>query len=529
MAFDFPDPITTPEFKAPNGFTYEYDQGQGLWKLAEKTMKAIQKTGSIPMGDELPYNPSHSKWIMKVEGRSSGNQFYDRRPESGFRWCGQNPETRRIVYYTNKWFGYSDDEGVTWQPTKFAYSLYKPGSGESGNAPSIDAANVTQTNPFIWCGGKQWLVKTTSGFGYIIVTFDDFETIYSTKFYRSFEDHKFDSDPWNSLKYDPINNEIWTTWGSGKIVQLDADISKWLNPEMTNSGPTSLLKYTDGPDKGVISKTQVRIRHAHSSGSTYEFYFNDIGLSGHGTKIAVVPWGQIIRTTDNFQTHQEINSSLVYNDPYYSKSSNNYQRNIIPGQKLNECRVQYIEETGVWLLVTRNSFQVSFDDGLTWVEMDYKTRSTKEDTLFKAYVQAGSSSSSHTPPEYKYFNYFPTGSNYNSGYLDGHYYYVTQEVGDPKRNYTEYYAAGQLSANQDEIVYSWCLENVMYVTEDFKNWTRIPFGIDLGRESSTDGSRYPGSETAFIWQAPGADRIFILSDGHYEQTPFYVNYIDGFK
>ena len=527
MAFDFPDPITTPEFKAPNGFTYEYDQGQGLWKLAEKTMKAIQKTGSIPMGD-LTSRPTDAYWEMRTEGKSGSDTFYTSLPDAGFRWCGQNPETRRIIYYTDKWFGYSDDEGVTWQPTDTVYSLYKPGSGESSNFRTLDKCNRTQYNPFVWCGGKQWIVKTGSGFGYILVTFDDFETIYNTKFYASFEEHGFGSDPWRSLKYDRINNEVWTTWGDGKIVQFDADLSKWLNPDLTNSGPTSLVKWSSGPDEGLLSKAQIRLRNAQSSGTTTQFYFNDIGLSGHGTKIAVHMWGQIIRTTDNFQTHQEINSSLVYNDPYYSKNSNNNQKNIVPGQSLNLPRVQYIEETGVWLLVTKNSFLVSFDDGLTWAEMDYKTRSTKEDTLFKPWVKPGDSNSSHTPSEYKYFYYYRTGDNYNAGYLDGHYYYVTQEVGDPKRNAPEYYPKDMLSEDQGEIQNAWCLENVMYVTEDFKNWTRIPFGIDMGIESA-DGGRSLGSETAFVWQAPGADRIFILSDGHYKQTPFYVNYIDGFK
>jgi hypothetical protein len=527
MAFDFPDPITTPEFTAPNGFTYKYDQGQGLWKLTEKAMKVIQKTGSIPMGD-LTSRPSSNYYKMKLEGKSGGSLYYEQRPEAGFRWCGQNPETRRIIYYTDKWFGYSDDEGVTWQPTEYVYSMYKPGSGESSNGRTIDNINRSHFNQFVWCGGKQWIAKTGSSFGYIIVTFDDFETIYNTKFYSGFEEHNFGSNPWKSLKYDRINNEVWTTWGDGKIVQFDADLSKWLNPDLTNSGPTSLVKWSSGPDEGLLSKAQIRLRNAHSSGTSGEFYFDDIGLSGHGTKIAVQLWGQIIRTTDNFQTHQEINSSLVYNDPYYSKDSNTYQKNIAPGQLLNSSRVQYIEETSVWLLVTKNSFQVSFDDGITWVEMDYKTRGTKEDTLVKPWVKPGGTSSSHTPAEYKYFYYYPTGSDWDAGYLDGHYYYITQEVGDPKRNAPEYYAAGKLQVEQEEIQNAYCLENVMYVTADFKNWTRIPFGIDMGAETS-DGGRSLGSETAFVWHSPGADRIFILSDGHHEQTPYFVNYIDGFK
>lgn len=528
MAFDFPDPITTPEFTAPNGFTYVYDQGQGLWKLATKTMKVIQTTGSISMGDKLPFKTTDTTLRMKSEKKDPNDPFYDVKPEAGFRWMGQNPETRRIIYYTDRWFGYTDDEGVTWKPTDKVMSMYKPGSGESSNSVSIDRANRDQSNPFIWCGGKQWLVKTQN-FGGILVTFDDFETIYQTKFYASFEDHGFDSDPWLSLKYDRINNEIWSTWGKGKIVQFDVDLSKWLNPQLTNGGPTSLLKYTDGPDKGVLFKKQIYLRHGYWSGHTSDFGFNDIALSGHGTKIATNNWGQLVRSTDGFQTWQEINSALTYNDPYYARSVASNTKDIVPGQGFNYSRIQYIEETGVWLLVGRNSFQASFDDGITWVKMDYKTRGTKEDTILKPTVAGDYTSNSATPSEYRYYYYLPVGSNWNAGYLKGYYYYITQEVGDPKRNQPEYHTKGTLAADQQEIINSWCLENVMYVTEDFKNWTRIPYGIDWGSENSNYDSHTPGAETAFIWHSPGADRIFILSDGHYKQTPYYVNYIDGFK
>ena len=528
MAFDFPDPITTPEFTAPNGFTYVYDQGQGLWKLATKTMKVIQTTGSISMGDRLPFKPNDSNLVMKLESKDPNLPFSNIRPEAGFKWMGQNPVTGRIIYYTNKWFGYTDDEGVTWTPTSQVMSMYKPGSGESISYMSVADAAVSQGNLFTWCGGKQWIVKQ-DGFGRILVTFDDFETIYHTTFYKITEDHGFDSDGWYDLAYDSVNDEIWTTWGRGKIVQLDSDLSKWLNPQLTMNHPSSLVKYTDGPDKGVLFKKQISLRQAYWSGSNNEYAFKSIGVSSHGTKIATSEWGQLVRSTDGFQTWQEINNALIYNDPYYAKASSVSTKNVLAPYGLNESRVKYIEETGVWVLVSPNSFQASFDDGITWVKMDYKTRSTKEDTLFKPYVSADYTSGSNTPSEARSYYYFPIGKNYNAGYIKGHYYYMCQEIGEPKRNKPEYHTKGKLQKTEEEIYHAYCIENVLYVTEDLKNWTRIPCGIDWGDENTSYGTHTLGSQTAFISHQPGVDRMFLLSDGHYRQTPFYVNYIDGFK
>jgi len=526
MAFTFPDPITTPEFTAPNGFTYIYDQGQALWKLKQKSMKVIQTTGSISLGDKLPFKTSDNTLIMKKEkGNDPTNPFQNQRPDTGFIWVGQNPVTGRIIFYNDKWFGYTDDEGVTWKPTTAFMQMWNPGSGTSSGFPTVEGANKSQDNLFTWCGGTQWIAKTTSGFGYIMFTVDDFENIYSCRFYDS--NNGFDSKPWYSLKYDSVNDEIWTTWGKGKIVQFDSDLTKWLNTNNGNQYGDCTIKYSDGPDKGVLYKKQIRLRHGYWSGNTDEFYFNDIGVSGHGTKIALTQWGIMVRTTDNFQNHQEINSSLVYNDPYYAKASNSNTKDVVPGQDFNKARIQYIEETGVWIVTTKNSFQVSYDDGITWVEMDYKTRGTKEDTLFEPNTKLDGYSSSQTPPNYRDFYYYATGNNFNAGYLKGHYYYITQEVGDPKRNSREYF--NNLDDNQSWINYAWCLENVMYVTEDFKNWTRIPYGIDWGFESSNSGTLTLGTQTAFVSHQPGVDRVFILSDGHYQQTPYRVNYIDGFN
>jgi hypothetical protein len=529
MAFKFPDPNVTPEFIGNNGITYSWDFDDAKWTVKtikiQKSMKVIQTTGSISLGDKLPFKPYDSSLKMKKEKKESPDDpFSYLTPDAGFRWLGQNPETGRIIFYNDRWFGYTDDEGETWNPST-AMHMWNPGSGTSKNYLNLDGANKDQDHLFTWCGGKQWIAKTSNPFGYIIFTVDDFENIYNCRF--NDENNGFDSKPWKSIKYDSVNDEIWTTWGSGKIVQFDSDLTKWLNT--SNGGPYGdcTLKYSDGPDKGVLYKKQINLRHGNWSGTTHEYYFNDIGLSGHGTKIALTQWGIMVRTTDNFQTWEEINSSLVFNDPYYAKYSHGSTKNVVPGRDFNKARIQYIAETDVWIVTTKNSFQVSYDDGITWVEMDYKTRGTKEDSLFEPNTKGDYNSSQATPPNYRYFYYHPTGKNFNAGYLKGHYYYITQEVGDPKRNSPEYFT--NLSDNQSWINYAWCLENVMYVTEDFKNWTRIPYGIDWGYENGNDGTHTPGTETAFISHQPGADRMFILSDGHYKQTPYRVNYIDGFK
>lgn len=532
MAFDFPDPITTPEFTAPNGFTYVYDQGQGLWKLTAKAMKLLQSTGSISMGEKLPFRPSDADYKMKVEKKNSANdseKFYYRSPESGFTWVGQNPETGRVIFYNNKWFGYSDDDGETWQPTTAVMSIYQPGSGKSANGPDVEKYNVNQGALFTWCGGKQW-IGATSSFGKVLVTFDDFENLYQTKFYASFVQHGFGSDPWKAIKYDPINDEVWTTWGNGRIVQFDADLSKWLNSTLSDSGPTSLLKYTDGPDKGIISKAQPRLRYAATGGNTDDYYFMDIGLSGHGTKLAYSDLGILVRSEDGFQTYEEINCLATYNDPYYGRYSYENRKDRVPGNSYNQGRIRYIEETGVWIFTTRNSFQVSFDDGKSWSKLDYKTRGTKDDTLFLPWVDGPFTSSSNEPKQYQYFRYGPGPlGNYNSGYIKGTYYYITQEAGDPKRNAPEHWkSSGNMADYQKEITNSWCPENVMYATNDLRNWTRFSFGIDLGTGNSTTGSKSLGIKTAFISHQQGNDRIFLLSDGHYQQTPYRVNYIDGF-
>jgi hypothetical protein len=532
MAFTFPDPITTPEFTAPNGFTYVYDQGQGLWKLTAKAMKLLQSTGSISMGEKLPFYPYDNELKMKIEKKNSSGDpdpFSYRNPESGFKWVGQNPETGRVIFYNDKWFGYSDDDGQTWQAST-VMSMYEPGSGKSSNGPTVNDFNRSQTNLFTWCGGKQWIANSVSSFGYVLVTFDDFENLYGTKFYSNFVDHGFDSNPWHSLKYDPIKDEVWTTWGKGKIVQLDSDLSKWLNSQLSDSGPTSLLKYTDGPDKGVISKAQIRLRYAATNSLTNDYYFMDIGLSGHGTKLAYTDLGILVRSEDDFKTYEEINCLATYNDPYYGRSSYEYKKDRIPGNAFNKGRIRYIEETGVWIFTTCNSFQVSFDDGRSWSKLDYKTRGTKDDTLFVPYVR-GPYTSSTEPKNYQYYYYYPSAlGNYNSGYIKGTYYYITQESGDPKRNAPEYWHSNtSMDNDQKEIHNAWCPENVMYVTNDLRNWTRFSFGIDLGSGNSNSGAESPGSKTAFISHQPGVDRIFLLSDGHYQQTPYRVNYIDGFN
>jgi len=65
MAFTFPDPITTPEFTAPNGFTYIYDQGQALWRLKQKSMKLIPSTKTISTAVLAP-NPTSEQYANKV-------------------------------------------------------------------------------------------------------------------------------------------------------------------------------------------------------------------------------------------------------------------------------------------------------------------------------------------------------------------------------------------------------------------------------------------------------------------------------
>jgi len=538
MAFTFPDPNITPEFTAPNGFTYIYDQGQALWKLKQKSMKVIQTTGSISLGD-IPKRPTGSSWRMKYERINNTNDpYYYLSPGQGFRWFGQNPETGRLIICDNKgWFGWSDDEGQTWTPTESISHMWNPGSGQSKNHITKEDVGESQERPMTWCGGTKWIVRAGTAFGYILYTLDDFETIFSCKFDNK-NNNGLSSDIWTCLKYDPINDEIWTTWGAGKIVQLDSDLSKWLNTSMGSQYGTNFLSWNDGPDKGVLYKKQVPLRQGYTSGTTTEHAFSDIGLSGHGTKLAYTPWGIIVRSEDNFQTWEEINCLTTSNDPYFVKAStNSNQNNPILGDGFNKARIKYIEETGVWVLVTRASFQVSFDDGLSWVEIDYKTRATKEDTLFAPYVPSPDYINTDNNYAGRYFYYYPQDTyNYNAGYFQQHYYYITQEVGKPKRQqYSKVplYNGEGLPEKQNEIYNTWCWENVMYVTEDLKNWTRIPFGIDIGYAigggGSLRGTVNTGDETAFISHQPGGDRIFLLSDGNHEQNRNRVNYIDGFQ
>jgi hypothetical protein len=82
--------------------------------------------------------------------------------------------------------------------------------------------------------------------------------------------------------------------------------------------------------------------------------------------------------------------------------------------------------------------------------------------------------------------------------------------------------------NFESISRTWCPENVMYVTNDLRNWTRFSLGFDLGEDDYNNGLVRPGNRTAVISHQPGVDRIFLLSDGYYKQTPYRVNYIDGF-
>jgi hypothetical protein len=541
MAFKFPDPNVTPEFIGDNGITYSWDFDDAKWVVKtikiQKSMKVIQTTGSISLGD-IHKRPSSSNWWMRYEIRNTNDPYAYLTPGNGFRWFGQNPETGRLIFCDDKgWFGWSDDEGQTWTPTTTMSYMWNPGSGQSSNNIYKEDLAENQDRPMIWCGGKQWIVRSGTSFGYILYTLDDFETIFSCKFDKS--DNQLGGGIWSCLKYDPVNDEIWTTWGEGKIMQLDSQMDTWLNSSRGTQYGTHLLSWTDGADKGVLYKKQIALRQGTYSGSTTEHSFMDIGLSGHGTKLAYSSWGIIVRSEDNFQTWEEINCLTTSNDPYNVKAStDNYNSNPVLGDSFNKARIMYIEETGVWVLVTRASFQVSFDDGFSWAEIDYKTRATKEDTYVAPYVPSPDYINNDKNYAGRYFYYYPPiTNNYNAGYLKNHYYYITQEVGKPKRssyNKTKLANGEGLPEKQNESYNAWCWENVMYVTEDLKNWTRIPFGIDIGytNHSSTSSDRgtiNTGTETAFISHQPGGDRIFLLSDGYYKQNRNRVNYIDGFK
>ena len=531
MAFTFPDPITTPEFTAPNGFTYIYDQGQSLWRLKQKSMKLIPSTKTISTAELAP-NPTSEQYANKVEKKSPDSGYHSRYGPKGFTWAGQNPETGRLIYYSSKggWFGYSDDDGQTWSGDCTWKSFWKPGTNSYTNTMTTNAYAKNQRFPPIWCGGKQWILNGDT-FGKLILTLDDFETVYYGM-WRG-EDRGWESYFYKSLKYDPVNDELWATFGDNKIVQFDSDLSWMLDLPWESVGPYNLLTYdAAGPDDGILFKKQIPLRNMYSSGVTSKFQqkytFHDIAINpNNGTKILSHDLGHLVRSEDNFTTWEELSTTNYLNDPYIFRDGQTVH-DIRPGDFFYAAHINYIPETDVWTLAGRESFQVSFDDGKSWVEIDYKTRATKMDVPFNPYVGSENNHSGPGPEKYRSYKYYPPfNQNMNSGYLNGNYYYFTEELGDPTWTNTRHYYTGNYSPQDDSPYQAWMKENVLYVSPDLKNWTRIPLGMDYGSESKNYVNM--GRETSVISRQPGVDRLFLCSQGNFQSSPYNISYIDGFN
>ena len=450
MAFDFPDPNVTPEFTAPNGFTYIYDQGQALWKLAKKEpavpMRVAPKFKTI---DHLNYHEDYyGKNTYKCYKGTSSIAL-----KGITRFAARNPETNRIIVITDSaHISWSDDEGATWEsnttsssssPTAWNYFE------ESGS--TITGYHETPASRWIWCGGKRWMSFNTS-FARLAWTENDFENVYTCRF----DNHDLASNTSNDAArfydYCKETDELWWLFTDGTLCQIDPDIAGWMDAVKDTVGQYGFTTTLPSNMPGVLKRKRVYIKKDGYNNNYYGRSFDCLATSPHGTKVVWATGGVCYRTEDDFTNY---NPSVVGGWAYNYSYESLFDNKVIPNAyyyRIFSC--YYVKETDVWIACGVKDFYVSFDDAKTWQEVEVSSVASAYDVAQAPYISGDTS----------YYGY--TNQATSVGYTKGMYLYQTFEMTAP-----QYYQSDD-RPNGTTPYQNYEFEKVLYTSADLKNWTR---------------------------------------------------------
>lgn len=455
MAFEFPDPTITPEFTTQNGVTYEYDFDKELWhvQVVKEEMTPERVAPKFKSLNHLTYHQDSSSYKCY---KLNGNSAYSVKLEGITRFAARNPETNRIIVITDKGhLTYSDDDGATWQSNPSdkppgAYNYYQ------GSDTYYTGYHEDPPSRWTWCGGKRWMAFNTN-WCRIAWTDNDFENVYACRF----NPHNLggsDDKPPRAYRYDAETDEMWWLMSDGYVLQIDPDISKWMDAVKGTIEQYGFNPALPSNMPGVIQRRKLYFRTDGWS-NTYTGYFDNLAISPHGTKVAWAAGGVCIRTEDDFSTYTPANvAGWSYdhrfgNDLYDDKRTPNaYYRRIY------DC--YYVKETDVWIACGVKDLYVSFDDAKTWQGVEYNNVANAYDVGQGPYISLSTDGTT------KYHYYGSTTQSNCVGYTKGMYLYQTLEMTVPE--YYKYFDKSDNATPYSNYTY----EKVLYASADLKNWTR---------------------------------------------------------
>lgn len=456
MAFDFPDPNVTPEFTAPNGFTYIYDQGQALWKLAKKEpavpMRVQPKFKSL---SHLTYHQDSSKYKCYKYSINS-NSPYSIKLEGITRFAVRNPETNRIIVITDKGhITWSDDDGTTWQSNPEGTNYPTAWNMYQGSDSYYTGYHDDQQSRWIWCGGERWMAFNTT-WCRIAWTDNDFENVYTCRMDPHNLGGPTDKPP-RSYSYDAETDELWWLMNDGHVLQIDPDISKWMDAVKGTIGQYGFNPALPSNMPGVIKRKKLYFRTDGWTTTYSGRYFDTIAISPHGTKVVWAGGAGCFRTEDDFTSYTPANVAGWTYDHRIQENMNDDKRTPHPHyRRVYDC--YYVKETDVWIACGSKDLYVSFDDAKTWQSVEYRSVASAYDVAQAPYVSTSNSGTYH---------YYGSTSQSNCvGYTKEMYLYQVYEMTVP-----EFYKHSDRTESAAPYK-NYTYEKVMYTSADLKNWTR---------------------------------------------------------